>query len=272
MALGAVAPTVLVDADLANPSLAVHLDADPTRNLYMLAHAEPDTPHEWDLALDQEVQPLAGRSPHAVVLCGLPKPDLRGRLSLPFFERLLAQLRQRYRYVILDVGADLQGSEVVAHRVALAQADQALLVVAADLVGLRQGQLALAHFTDSLGLSRERIALILNRHDRRHHYSRTEIEWTLGLPTAAVIPYDYRPFQRALDRQQPLLLSGKSRAGRTLLDLAERLYGGQVTLPPETPERQEYCPPPPRPIVRGSRRWGISFRSARFLGVRGHAR
>jgi hypothetical protein len=34
-ALGAVSPTVLVDADLGGPSLAAHLDLDPTRNLYM---------------------------------------------------------------------------------------------------------------------------------------------------------------------------------------------------------------------------------------------
>ena len=238
VALGAVAPTVLVDADLGNPSLAVHLDADPTRNLFMLAHAEPDTPREWDHALDQEVQPLASRSPHAVVLCGLPKPELRARLTPDFVEHLLTHLRRRYRYVIVDVGADLHGADVALHRLALQTPDLALLVVAADLVGLHQGQRALAHLTQTLGVPRERLAVVLNRHDRRHHHGRAEIEWALELPTAAVIPFDHHPVQRALDRQQPLLLTGRSRAGRALLALAERLHRGQIALPPETTRRR----------------------------------
>jgi hypothetical protein len=46
-ALGAVAPTVLIDVDVAGPSIAAQLDADPTRNVYMVAHAEPDSAWEW---------------------------------------------------------------------------------------------------------------------------------------------------------------------------------------------------------------------------------
>ncbi|MCC6498163.1 MAG: tyrosine-protein kinase family protein, partial [Propionibacteriaceae bacterium] len=53
--LGMVAPTVLVDIDLSGPSVAAHLDADPTRNLYMLAHAEPETAVEWSHAIEQEI-------------------------------------------------------------------------------------------------------------------------------------------------------------------------------------------------------------------------
>src|SRR5207237_10090599 len=70
-ALGTVAPTVLVDADLVGPSVAAYLDLDPTRNLYMLAHAEPETVRDWDRALDQELQSLDPRSRQAVALCGL---------------------------------------------------------------------------------------------------------------------------------------------------------------------------------------------------------
>ena len=86
-ALGAVAPTVLVDADLAGPSLAAHLDADPTRNLSMLAHGDPRTRREWDRALAQETQPLGPHSPYGAVLCGVPKPAMRAGVSPPFFAR-----------------------------------------------------------------------------------------------------------------------------------------------------------------------------------------
>lgn len=247
-ALGAVEPTVVVDADTSGPSLAAHLDADPTRNMVMLAHAEPETSREWDYALQQETQPLASRSPHARVLCGIPKTEMRTRVSSGFFERLLAELRQRYRYVILDIGADLVGSDVVLHRAALSAAQQVLLVVSADMVGLWHGRAALAALKDGLGVPQERVALVINRHDRRHHYTQAEIEWVLKTPTAAVIPHDYHAAQRALADQMPLVLDRGGRAQRVLLDLAGRIHGGQIILPPEVKKRRV-----PRMPWRGKR-------------------
>src|SRR5262249_37296381 len=135
-ALGRTAPTVLVDADLSGPSVAACLDADPTRNLYMLAHAEPATPREWQRALGQETQPLGAFSPHASVLCGAPKPEMRRGVSERFLVFLLAELRARYRFVVADIGADLHGADTALHRAAVGLADRILLVAAADLVGL----------------------------------------------------------------------------------------------------------------------------------------
>jgi len=230
-ALGAVAPTVLVDADLAGPSIAAWLDADPTRNISMLAHAEPETSRDWDRAIAQEVQPLHPRSPHGVVLCGVPKPEMRSLISIRFFERLVAELRQRYRYVILDTGADVLGAEVALHRAALAQAQQILLVASPDLVGLWHTRAALGVLQNQFALGTERIALLINRHDRRYHHSRVEIEWALGLPTAAIVPYDHGSLQRALAAQRPLILEGRSQAGRALVNLAELIHGGSIVLP-----------------------------------------
>lgn len=255
-ALGAVAPTVLVDADLAGPSIAVYLDADPTRNLAMLAHAEPETSGEWQRAIAHEVQPLSARSRHSAVLCGVPKPEMQGRLSVRFFQRLIVELRQRYRYVILDIGADLLGPEVGLHRAALGLAQQILLVASTDLVGLWRTRNALALLESQLQVDLERVALILNRHDRRRHHSHTEIEWALGVSVAAMVPYDHKNAQRALAAQQPLVLGGGG-ASRALLEFAGRIHGGRIALPAE-PE--------------GKRRWGLiergwPFRSSRRTGI-----
>ncbi len=247
-ALGAVAPTVLVDADLAGPSIAPWLDADPTRNISMLAHAEPETPRDWDRAIAQEVQPLHPRSPHGVVLCGVPKPEMRSLVSIRFFERLVAELRQRYRYLILDTGADLLGPEVALHRAALAQAQQILLVASPDLIGLWHTRTALGLLQNQFALGTERIALLINRHDHRYHHSRVEIEWALGLPTAAIVPYDHGSLQRALAAQRPLILESRSRAGRALVDLAELVHGGSIVLPAagkaERRGRRKHLPKP----------------------------
>ena len=237
-ALGAVVPTILVDADLAGPSVAAQLDADPTRNLYMVAHAEPEAAWEWDRAIQGEVQPLdRTRSPYADILCGVPKPDMRGRITRRFVERLVQALQRRYRYVILDTGGELVGPEGSVHRAALSLTQQALLVCSSDLVGLWRARATLGLLQTHLQISPERVALIVNRHDPRFHHGRTEIEWALGAATAAVVPYDHLGMERALAAQRPAIL-GRGAAGKVLLDLAERIHGGKVVLAPE-PERAD---------------------------------
>src|SRR5262249_37485686 len=159
---------------------------------------EPGSPREWELALQQETQPLAARSPQGVVLCGVPKPEMRRGVSPRFCERLLAELQQRYRYVIIDVGAELLGAEAACPRPAVRRA--------ADLVALWHAHTALGLLQRHLQVPPERVALVINRHDRRHHHSRAEIEWALGRATAAVLPHDHGGVQRALAAQQPLVL------------------------------------------------------------------
>lgn len=251
-ALGAVAPTVLVDVDLVGPSIAAYLDADPTHNLYMLAHAEPETSREWDHALEQELQPLTPGSPHAGVLCGLPKPEMRTRLSSAFFQRLIAELQRRHRYIVLDVGADFLTADLVLHRTALGVAHNVLLVISTDLVGLWHGRAALGRLQRHVGIDPARLALVLNRYDHRQHHTRTEIEWVLGVATAAVIPFDPRSVQRAAAAQRPVILERRSPAGRAVLDLAERAHGGHIKLPPD-------------PRGRGHVRW-LRWASALRLG------
>src|ERR1700687_27413 len=131
-ALGAAAPTVLVEADLCTPALAAYLDRDPSRNLCTLAHAVREESRAWGPALADELQPLARHSPQGVVLCGPPKREMRTGIAPAFLERLLVELAHRYRYVVVDVGTDLLGMESAAanHRAVLSIARQVLVVSA----------------------------------------------------------------------------------------------------------------------------------------------
>jgi MinD-like ATPase involved in chromosome partitioning or flagellar assembly len=255
-ALGAVVPTILVDADMSGPSVAAQLDGDPTHNLYMVAHAEPEAAWEWDRAVQAEVQPLdRDRSPYADVLCGVPKPDMRGRISRQFMERLVGSLQRRYRYVILDTGSELLGSDGAVHRAAVGLAEQVLLVCSSDLVGLWRARTTLGLLQSHLQISPRRVALVVNRHDPRFHHGRTEIEWALGASTACVVPYDHLGVQRALAAQKPALM-GRSSAGKALLDLAERIHGGKVVLAPE-PERADRRRWPRLPSLGARRSAGV---------------
>jgi Flp pilus assembly CpaE family ATPase len=237
-ALGMVAPTILVDADLVGPSIAAHLDADPTRNLAMLAYAEPVTSGEWERAVAQESQPLSPDVPSADVLCGIPKPAMRSRISAQFFEQLIAQLQRLYRHVVLDIGADFQGPNEVVHRQALGFAQQILFMASSDIPGLWHARVGLDSLHSHVRIDADRVALIINRHDRRYHHSRGEIEWALGIASAAVIPYDHQSVQRALCAQRPLVLDRRSRPGRALLDLAGRIQDESLAASPEHPKRE----------------------------------
>ncbi len=231
-ALGAVAPTVLVDADLFGPSLAALLDADPRRNLFQLAYARPGSREEWTEALTRALQPLGPRSPHGRLLCGLATPAMRAGVAPGFLGDLLGELRARFRHVILDLGAGPAGADVALHRAALVLADQILLVTTPDIVDLARAQVALAELARHPGVAAERIALIANRHDRRRHPGRREIEWGLGRPLAALLPHDHRGVARTRHARRPVVLDRRSRLGRAVLELAGRIHGGTIVLPP----------------------------------------
>jgi MinD-like ATPase involved in chromosome partitioning or flagellar assembly len=235
-ALGAARPTLLVELDMCTPSIAAYLDADPSRNLCTLAHAVREDPHTWGAALADELQPLSGSGGSVLVLCGPPKREMRSTVGPGVVERLLGEAAHRYRWIVVDVGPDLLGMDTAAavHRAALLSAQQVLLVAAADLVGLWHARVALDQVERQLGIERRAIHLVLNRYDARYHHAQSEVEWHLGAPVAAVVPFDHAAIQRAIVDQRPVVVDSTSRAGRALLALAERLNRGKLRVPVET--------------------------------------
>jgi MinD-like ATPase involved in chromosome partitioning or flagellar assembly len=232
-ALGVAVPTALVELDLCAPALAAYVDTDPSRNVCTLAHAVRDDPRAWGSALEDELQPLGSSAPEAVVLCGPPKREMRTSIAPPLVERLLDELAQRYHWVIVDVGPEWLGIDTLAasHRTALARAAHVVLVSGADFVGLWHARTALDQLERLIELDRGRVNLVINRHDPRFHHSRHEVEWHLGAPVVALIPFDQASFQHAISEQRPAVLDPSSRAGRALVTFAEGLHAGQLHLP-----------------------------------------
>jgi MinD-like ATPase involved in chromosome partitioning or flagellar assembly len=229
---------VLVDANLLEPSLSVALDLNPALNVSMIVHEAPGAdPARWAEALSGELQPLDAASTQAVVLCGAPKPGLRAALGTAFLEMLLQQLRLHYAWIVADLGDRLdEGSPAGAgHRAILAAADRVLVVATPDLVGLRRAASLIELLRAQLGeTASARVALVLNRHDRRHHHDPVEVAQALGVAVAAAIPDDRQALQRALADQRPVVAFGRGRRGsaaRALLDLAQLVERGSPGLP-----------------------------------------
>jgi len=109
-----------------------------------------------------------------------------------------------------------------------------VLVAASDLVGLWHARVALDQLERQLGIERRAVNVVLNRYDARYHHAQSEVEWHLGAPVAAVIPFEHAAIERAIVDQRPLVVDSASRAGRALLALAERINRGKLHVPAET--------------------------------------
>jgi Mrp family chromosome partitioning ATPase len=222
-ALGVVAETVLIDADLRGGTIEFAFGLDPGRNMCLLAQQEPQDPTWWDAALAAELQPMGAPSTHGVALTGVTKPSLRPWVTARFFEQLIAALRERYRYVVLDTsGSGWSADDSAVDRLCLRLADRVLVVVRPDTQGVMMAQRAIRERSHA-----PRMCLLLNQAGLSGQYSRAEIEAELRLPVVAVVPADPRGVAGARARHRPVVCQPRCRLAPPLLDLARRLCGGQ---------------------------------------------
>ena len=225
--LGRVASTVLVDLDLGAPILSARLGANTNKNLVTVAHTAPATSTDWTLALSRDLQPIRGGDcPRGLFLAGVPKPE--AKIEVPFLVALLEALRARFDYVVCDTGVQwLDGDR--AGRVPVQEADQVLVVSTPDAGGIKRGHQALDRLRTYVGPVT--LGAVVNQHRAHKDYDRGELEFSLGEQLSAVLPFDPSSCWRGVEEQRPVVFDQRSSLGRSLLQFAERLHGGQIELP-----------------------------------------
>ncbi len=217
----------------------------PTRLQVLALSGDLDSHEAWRRELDRALQPLGPYAKHGQVLCGLPRGRQRLNVSAAFVERLVAELRTRFTFVVLDVGPEPPAeSQVTA--AALRAADQVLVVATPDPPGLYRARSAV-HDAAAI-LDRSRAALVLNRYDPRVHTDLRKVDSEIGLPILSLVPDDARTVQRALLAGQPAVCEPSSRIRAPLLDLVDRVAAGQVGWP----QRDPWAAPPLWARVRAS--------------------
>lgn len=194
---------VLVDADLRGGGVAPYLDLDPRRGLIGLTVG----PASADM-VDAELQEASGFS----VLAGIERPEMRDRVAPEHLMKAIVVLREHFEFTVVDIGQLLPGVASDAGNAAVRSSDQVLVVTTADLTGLWNTRHCLRYLQDSLGLPRERLALIINRHAGRHEYRAAEVERALGVRIIATVPDDRKTAMRAAREQVPLTTAGNSAA------------------------------------------------------------
>lgn len=223
---------VIMDADWAAPAVDVALNLRDERDIGDLLSR---------LArLDDELleRVLARHASGLRVLLAPPPGELHENLSPTQMVEVVAALRRRFAWVLVDIGLPLDEAALAV----LHEAGRVVITVLPELVGLRNARLLLGQLRGA-GIPVEHTWLVLNRATIRGGIARKDIEERLKIKVFQTIPDDQPLASLSINRGVPLVLSHpRSAVARSIQELAQHLLhaleparGAQPTTGPAQP-------------------------------------
>jgi pilus assembly protein CpaE len=201
--------SLVVDLDLQFGDVGIAMGLSPERTIYDLARVGGSL--DPDKAEDFLTQHPSG----ARVLLAPSRPDQAGTVTVEFLRELYAALRARHDFVIIDTPPGFT-PEVIA---SIDLASDLLVVGMLDALSLKDTKLGLETLT-LMGVTPERIRLVLNRADSSVGIKRSEAEAILGRTPDVFVPSD-RQIPRATTDGKPIVVAnGRSEAARAFHTLA----------------------------------------------------
>lgn len=158
-------------------------------------------------------------APGCGILAGSNDPDPAGEIRPEQIEVILQLARQHYDFVVLDLGRQIHGVTIKA----LDNTDFIYPVLQQSLPYLRDGRRLLDLFS-ALGYRREKIQLILNRHDSAANISAAEMARLLAQEIPHRIPNNFDVVSESINQGIPALKMARSSAiSKSLVDFVQRL-------------------------------------------------
>jgi pilus assembly protein CpaE len=203
--------SVLVDLDLQFGDVGLALGLEPTRTIYDLAASGGSLDGE---KLDGFlVRHLSG----AAALLAPLRPDQAAAIGTVFLREVLALLRSRFDYVLVDTPPAFT-PEVIA---AVDASSDLLMVGMLDALSLKDTKVGLETLAE-MGYDPRTTTLVLNRADSSVGITQEDVERLLGRAPDVLVGSD-RAIPRALTAGRPIVVSDpKSKAARAYTTLAER--------------------------------------------------
>lgn len=150
-------------------------------------------------------------APENLAEAGLIKPE--------HLDTLLSVAASHYDYVVLDLGRSLDALSLRA----LDKSETIFLVIQLTLPFIRDCK-RLIHALTSLGYSRDKISLVVNRHEKGGDITIQDAERVLGQKISKIVPNSYRAVAASVNQGVPLLkLAPRDPVARALADLAETI-------------------------------------------------
>lgn len=210
-------PTVLVDLYTQFGDVAMLLNLSPRRTLSELTTLAPG---ELDAQILEDC--MEHHSSGLRVLFSARTPVALDTLSAAFLETALGLLKQRFRYVVVDVPPILHAStlHILSHATTVV-----LIANLYDLTTINDTRL-LYDTLDGKYVAQEKIRVVLNRVSRQNRIVLADIEQALGHPIAAQIPNDGKIVPASVNQGVPFVLSKPDSAvGQSVRQLARTLVG-----------------------------------------------
>jgi pilus assembly protein CpaE len=224
---------VLVDLGRPFPDIGNFLDQDTTYDLC-------DVIHHLD-ALDQSfikkiVQPYGN---NLEILQGISDFKEQDNLHSEGLVRLLAILRSLYQYIVVDLGHLFDEVFFGVFR----EADLILMLTELNVPNFRNLR-KLWPMLKEWDSSRQKVKVVVNRHNKGNELGRRELEKILGEPPLAILPSDYAPLILAINQGVPLAkVRSRSKLYVSLKDLAQKIaqfQAGQEDSPDGSHPRRRF--------------------------------
>ncbi len=168
----------LIDTDLQFGDLPVHLNLRPTKSLADLTTSNRS---------DAETLPdlLLAHSSGINLLLAPPKPETAELLPGSMLVQAARRLRDRSSAVVIDTGSYLTDQNLALFDIV----NLVLLVITPELASVKNARV-FCDIAPHLGLSPERIVLVINRANMLGAIPAAQVEKALGLPRVFSIPDD----------------------------------------------------------------------------------
>ncbi|GAC1337767.1 MAG: hypothetical protein NVSMB29_02610 [Candidatus Dormibacteria bacterium] len=164
------------------------------------------------------LEELMGTGPEGVrVLLAPTSPELADLVTAGTLRAIIRELGKSYDYIVIDAAAHLEERTLEV----IEMADHIVVVTAFNVTAVKDTKITLK-LLQSLGVDREKIAVILNQTRAKTNFTREEVEDSLRFRIVTQLPFDPRIVDEAVDHGKPFVLSEPrsdiSRQFRTLVD------------------------------------------------------
>ena len=205
---------VLVDANFQFGDVAIFMNEQGKNTILDLApradELDPDI-------VDEVMIKNAASGVH--ILASPSRPEYGEKVNPDQFTKLLGYLRQLYVYIIVDTSSYLNDITLSV----LDIADSVVLVTTQDIPSIKNDRLFLDLLL-GLHIPIEKVALTMNKYDKRIAILPEKVGENLKQEVIAVIPLDERTVIPAVNRGVPFMLDNKTQpAARGIYALAEGL-------------------------------------------------
>ena len=215
-------PTVIVDLKPGLGEVSLFLGV---RSRYSLLDAI-DNLHRLDAEFLREL--VAKHKSGLEILAGSDQFERPASGDATAIDEVFRLLGRQYEFIVIDAGCQVNTCSTAA----MYAADSICVVANPDVPSVRNAQRMLDR-VQQLGLSSERVKVLLNRAAEPYPIPPSQIESALGHSIAHMFPSDYRTVSAALNSGVPLALSGNTDLA-TQFDRFTRgiLEPGAVAAPP----------------------------------------